>query len=1018
MDNELHALRQQLQCLGDDIRQRFEVLEQRIERLENHHSLVTRRDSVNAGPSESISSTANGHITGQPVQEPALGENGVNAPAEGATHHSAENKTGASRQSAYQTLKCLFGGMLEHRVVSSALSLFAPLAGLLDHVCSFYHHYQRQGKAPVFLMTAAGIATLVAGFAYLLQYSFATFLGPVSKVVLGIIVGCLTIAIGVALTRKRVDMAEYGSGIIALGVILNYLCAYFAGPYYGLLSDVASFVLLAVFTAVAYFLALRFETRVVAVVCLIGGALSPLLMGHIDRSAELYLTYLLLLSAAMLRLSSVIRWQPLAVLCMALCAVMVEISIINRVDSDTLPIALVIIVHGFFYLFAAYTLYGMSLTNAMTRQRLIIISSNMLCFLLVNQQLVVAESVLGAVYLLNVLPWLMVCFRQGNTLHYPVGSDAYKAVQAVALLYTGLLIGVGILVLSSPDLMGVIWCVESLLLIYLGSRFQFASVRGEGYCVLLLSLVMMGGQLGSWLLASVTEAPVLLALNVSAGWLNLLALTSLVYAVVCLLKRQGSVLKAYECQLIHVLDALLVVGVSLSFLLSVGIVWAEGMWLLAVLPMFFSLHRATSSRSVFMELFGLGHYALLFVPMWASAVMVGSFHFSQQTVYGQIARVEAFASLWFIAWYYKNFYPQSAYSQFAENVGKLFYVLIPVFFLPSVLRRYSDYFPVVLWLSAAVSLLLFYRLQLTVLKIEMRLLTALASVAAVYSCLIAEFAHWPGHAEAALITGVVFYGVILWWGKAFERQPLIVASRLTCYHALQPLFTLALYYFACVVLVFSYVLSGSVALGLLAPMVYLSVCILRASVLPPLRSTLRLAYGLLVSLLIVLVLVHVIVVLLAGSANSLQQGVAGAANGVGVFTLAWLVHRRNAGVRAIVGTGTKRLLNLWFFHLITAITYIALLAQLAGDMFGPVVSFSLVVHATVILFQTIKPQMKKLLGLCITLYSIAALKVIIWDMQDFSMLQKIAVLLLIGLCMLAAAFKYQKMSPAPLSAKR
>jgi uncharacterized membrane protein len=53
--------------------------------------------------------------------------------------------------------------------------------------------------------------------------------------------------------------------------------------------------------------------------------------------------------------------------------------------------------------------------------------------------------------------------------------------------------------------------------------------------------------------------------------------------------------------------------------------------------------------------------------------------------------------------------------------------------------------------------------------------------------------------------------------------------------------------------------------------------------------------------------------------------------------------------------------------------------------------------------------MKKLIWLSVMLYGVAALKVSLWDMNDFSLVQKIVVFMLIGLCMLGAAFKFQKM---------
>ena len=70
-------------------------------------------------------------------------------------------------------------------------------------------------------------------------------------------------------------MHDYASAIIGLGVVVLYLCAYFTGPYYGLTDAAGSFALFAGTVAVGYCLALIFETRVVAVITLVGGIAAP-----------------------------------------------------------------------------------------------------------------------------------------------------------------------------------------------------------------------------------------------------------------------------------------------------------------------------------------------------------------------------------------------------------------------------------------------------------------------------------------------------------------------------------------------------------------------------------------------------------------------------------------------------------------------------------------------------------------------------------------------------------------------
>ncbi|MBL4866311.1 MAG: hypothetical protein JKY67_08045 [Pseudomonadales bacterium] len=134
-------------------------------------------------------------------------------------------------------------------------------------------------------------------------------------------------------------------------------------------------------------------------------------------------------------------------------------------------------------------------------------------------------------------------------------------------------------------------------------------------------------------------------------------------------------------------------------------------------------------------------------------------------------------------------------------------------------------------------------------------------------------------------------------------------------------------------------------------------------------------------------------------------------NGVAIACAALTAHRASEQTRAVWRRTKGKIISLWLFNLITIPAYVVILTQLFSTMLGPAISFSLVVHATVILFQTTNPKMKKLIWLSVTTYAVAALKILLWDMNDFSLFQKIIVFMLIGACLLAAAFQYQKRMP-------
>ncbi|WP_444920010.1 DUF2339 domain-containing protein [Microbulbifer sp. CnH-101-G] len=1000
MESELLSLRAELALLERDNRRRLETFERRLSALEAQLRRGNTENKEVLAESTAELEDDLALLMGTPTEPRRVIEQAkpailtpTKAPAEPKSPSQKDRKASTTTPWLQEGFASLVEPALE------------PLNRVWEPLMGFYRHYQLQGKAPVFFMTAAGILALVFGFAYLLQFSFNNYLGPIGKVTLGFLVAAVTTFGGVTFSRRMPHMADYGSGLIALGVILLYLCGYFAGPYYQLVPIPIGVGLLVVTTGLSYLLALLFETRVVSMVTLLGGASMPLVANHFDPSALVYLSYLLALALAMLHLSRQIRWPQLAMVTMALSAGMFEFSISN-LDETASTLGPLLILHGFFYGFAHYALRGLRTelieTKELERKRLFIIAANLLLFIHISWSLAPSSHALGIVWLLNLLPWMALAIYSRWLFGYSATSVSARVVQNMALLHGGLLAGLAILALCSPALLGVVWCLEGLLLIFLGARFGFISVRSEGYIALTAAGLTMLWQALAWVAGSVVPAPMLLSLSADAGWGNWLALCAAAFALTQLLRHCADRITPAEHRLATIADNAFAVFLSASFLLSVGILWPQGMWLLALLPMGFLICRGQRTGSAFCEWLGLSHYLLLFVPLLASASIVGNLHFYDQIPYGKIASVEAFLSLWMIAALYKHLDMESTGFSLALNLRKLFYALLPIFFLPTVIYKASDYFPMAVWLSCAITLGLYICLKLEVLKQELRILIVGASFVAVSGCALREFANWQGLAMSGLLLGLVSLTALLWIGQGLRRKPVGKDWQLALHGALKPLFPLAFYYLAATLFIISYALSRDFALALLLCQLYFASLYVFKSKLAPLRNQLTPLYMLSLRLFEFITLLQVAAVIL----NSNKAPMIGIYNLVALGVASLLVYQRFFANRAV--WPGRRLFNLWALHLTAIPLYIALLAQILETMWLPAISFALVVHATLLLFQTLKPGTQRLLKLSLILYGIAALKIVLWDMQDFSLIQKIVVCMLVGLCMLGAAFQYQR----------
>jgi uncharacterized membrane protein len=153
-----------------------------------------------------------------------------------------------------------------------------------------------------------GIALLLFGTAYALQLAFQhDLIGPRARVALGLIAG---IAVTFAGSRLRKNTYRYlGEGLIALGTGVLYLSLWAAaGPYHFISSFVGCIAMFAVTIALAA-LAYARQSERIALLGLVGGYITPLLLGYDPSERVALAAYLLILGGLMLALAQIGRFQ-------------------------------------------------------------------------------------------------------------------------------------------------------------------------------------------------------------------------------------------------------------------------------------------------------------------------------------------------------------------------------------------------------------------------------------------------------------------------------------------------------------------------------------------------------------------------------------------------------------------------------------------------------------------------------------------------------------------------------------
>jgi uncharacterized membrane protein len=154
-----------------------------------------------------------------------------------------------------------------------------------------------------------GIIAVALGMAFFLKYAIDNqWITPWGRVIIGIVVGLGFLAGGERLRRRY---ASYAYGLTGGGILILYSSFFAAYRFLGLIDALPAFVCMAMVTAAASLLAARYDALPIAVLGLIGGFLTPVVLSTgQDNEAGLF-SYIALLDLGVLALAYSKQWRAL-----------------------------------------------------------------------------------------------------------------------------------------------------------------------------------------------------------------------------------------------------------------------------------------------------------------------------------------------------------------------------------------------------------------------------------------------------------------------------------------------------------------------------------------------------------------------------------------------------------------------------------------------------------------------------------------------------------------------------------
>ncbi|MDD5746571.1 MAG: DUF2339 domain-containing protein [Candidatus Omnitrophica bacterium] len=152
-----------------------------------------------------------------------------------------------------------------------------------------------------------GVLAIILGMGFFLKYVFDNnWIGPLGRVVLGLIAGVAMILTGEYSYRKQYKI--FAEGLIAGGAAILYLSVYSAVNFYHLIPAVIGFGFMAVVTLFAATFAVRFDSPRVLNLSVIGGFLTPFLIFVHGIDPRLFLAYIAVLDIGILGVGYFKKW--------------------------------------------------------------------------------------------------------------------------------------------------------------------------------------------------------------------------------------------------------------------------------------------------------------------------------------------------------------------------------------------------------------------------------------------------------------------------------------------------------------------------------------------------------------------------------------------------------------------------------------------------------------------------------------------------------------------------------------
>lgn len=331
-------------------------------------------------------------------------------------------------------------------------------------------------------LVRVGVLIIVVGIGFFLQYTSSRgWLGPLGKISLALLTGTGFVAGGIRLLDKRYHLIA--QGLLGAGLAVFYASIFSAFNLYHLIGALTAFGLMAFITVGAGFMAVRFNSMLLAILGIIGGYATPVFLSTGSGNLIGFYSYMLLLGIGVLGIAHKRSWHLLNALSFSATWFLVALSLSEKYKPE-LFWKIIPLLTAFFILFSTMIfIYQILNSKKSTLIELIMLILNAGVYFAFSNELISisynnewsAAVALGLAAFYTVHVYLFLKKR---------GTDKGLSLSFIGLASFFLILTMPLIL--SDQWLTLCWSVQALVLLWLSSKLESRFLQIVSYVLYLI----------------------------------------------------------------------------------------------------------------------------------------------------------------------------------------------------------------------------------------------------------------------------------------------------------------------------------------------------------------------------------------------------------------------------------------------------------------------------------------------------------------------------------------------------